>query len=217
MILAFDTSLHDLTIGLYSTGGDELASFHYSPKADERGIHDSMLAAKTQELLIEVEAKAKEIERIVYVAGPGSFTGLRIGLAFAKGIAYATEASLVPVPSHVALQASVDGKHHDEPGLLYAYPGYDKHSLYIAHASAIDDVSLVPLRELLPDLTIAGPSSALDLLANKHERTVKCNIHLEAVVRQALSMKEVRGFDAISGLEPLYITPFTPHPASKKM
>jgi tRNA threonylcarbamoyladenosine biosynthesis protein TsaB len=216
MILALDTSLHDLSIGLFSSSGTELASFHYSPRRTERGVHDSMLAAKTAELLTTVNAKAKDIKQIVYIAGPGSFTGLRIGLAFAKGIAYATGAVLVPVPSHVALQASLAEKQPDGLGLLFAYPGYDKHSLYIAHRAAIDDVALVPLRELLPDLVIAGPPTALELVADKHEHTVVCGIDLAAVVKYAVDMPEVKGFEAISTLEPLYITPFTPHTVAKK-
>ena len=216
MILALDTSLHDLSIGLYADDAKELASFYYSPEPNERGVHDSMLAAKTAELLAELGATAADIERIVYIAGPGSFTGLRIGLAFAKGLAYATGASIAPVPPHVALQASLDKKYSGRAEILFAYPGYDKHSLYIAHASAIHDVALVPLRELLPDLTIAGPTAALELLGAKHEHTIACSIGLASVVREISLLQEVRGFEALASLEPLYITPFTPHPASKR-
>lgn len=214
MILALDTSLHDLSVALFTGAGDLVASFYHTTEPTERGVHDSMLAAKTAELLGEV--KAKEIDRIIYIDGPGSFTGLRIGLAFAKGFAYVAGASVVPVSSHAALQMSLDKKHSTAHNLLFAYPGYDRHSLYIAHAGAIDDIALVPLRELLPDLTIAGPQPALDLLEGKHEQTIQCSIDLEAVVIGALNTEGVSGFDAIAGLEPRYITPFTPHPASQR-
>ena len=212
MILALDSSLHDLSVALFDAQGELIASFQHISQPNERGVHDSMLAAKTSELLGEV--KAKDITRIVYVAGPGSFTGLRIGLAFAKGFAYSTGASLVPVSSHAALQMSLDQKHQTSPGLLFAYPGYDRHSLYISHAEVIDDIALVPLREILPDLTIAGPRSALDLLEGKHEHTIECSIDLESVVGKSINFTRVSGFEALANLEPLYITPFMPHPAS---
>ncbi len=216
MILALDTSLHELSIGLFSNDAKPLASFHHSPAANERGVHDSMLAAKTSELLSQAGATAKQIERIVLVAGPGSFTGLRIGLSFAKGIAYGTGAGLIPVSSHRALLASLDSGHQAKAGQLLAYPGYDRHSLYVAHAAAIDDIALVPLRELLPDLLIAGPQSALDLLEGKHERTILCNIDLARTVAYSLALQQLNNFEEISSLEPLYITPFSPHSASIK-
>lgn len=216
MILALDTSLHDLGIGLFSNDAEPLASFHHVPEMNERGVHDSMLAATTSELLTQVGATSKQIERIVIVAGPGSFTGLRIGLSFAKGIAYGTGAALIPISSHSALLASLDSVHQGNAGLLLAYPGYDRHSLYVAHAAAIDDIALVPLRELLPDLLVAGPQSALDLLDGKHERTILCNIDLARTVEKSLELPGVKNFEAISALEPLYITPFMPHPASMK-
>ena len=214
MILVLDTSLHDLSIALFSDDAKELVSFHHSPSRQERGVHDSMLTTKTAELLARAGAKAKDIKRIMYIAGPGSFTGLRIGLSFSKGLAYASDATLVPIPSHVALQCSLQSKYRDENGLLFAYPGYDKHSLYIAHAAAIEDVALVPIRELLSHLTIAGPPAALELLANKHERTVDCTISLQAIA--SLTLPEAKGFEAIAALEPHYVTPFKPHPDSRR-
>lgn len=216
MILALDTSLHDLSIGLFSNDAEPLTSFHHVPEMNERGVHDSMLAAKTSELLAQIGATSKQIERIVLVAGPGSFTGLRIGLSFAKGIAYGTGAGLIPISSHKALLASLDSDHQAKGGQLLAYPGYDRHSLYVAHAAAIDDIALVPLRELLPDLLVAGPQSALDLLDGKHEQTILCNIDLARIVEKSLVLPEIKGFESISALEPLYITPFMPHPASMK-
>jgi hypothetical protein len=52
------------------------------------------------------------------------------------------------------------------------------------------------------------------LLANKHERMVDCTIKLQAIA--SLRLPEVRGFESIASLEPLYITPFTPHPESRR-
>jgi tRNA threonylcarbamoyladenosine biosynthesis protein TsaB len=44
----------------------------------------------------------RDLDRIAVVSGPGSFTGLRSSLAFARGLARATNALLVPVPTFEA-------------------------------------------------------------------------------------------------------------------
>ena len=49
------------------------------------------------------DAALAEVERIALAIGPGSFTGLRIGLATALGLAFGTDRQLVPVPTLAAL------------------------------------------------------------------------------------------------------------------
>jgi tRNA threonylcarbamoyladenosine biosynthesis protein TsaB len=53
-------------------------------------------------------------EAVAISIGPGSFTGLRIGLGFAKGLAYAGKMAMVPVPTLDALAPVADG----DPGEL---------------------------------------------------------------------------------------------------
>ena len=55
-----------------------------------------------------------KINAIAVSIGPGSFTGLRIGLSFAKGLAYSKGLPIVPVPTMMALTYQV----------RYAYPTY---------------------------------------------------------------------------------------------
>ena len=57
MILVFDTSLSALRIGLFSDDGKELTSYHYMPEANERGVHDKLLAQETKNLLNFLGAK----------------------------------------------------------------------------------------------------------------------------------------------------------------
>lgn len=65
---------------------------------------DKHLPAFVAGLLEEAGHTLDEIDRIAVVTGPGSFTGIRIGVAYARGLALATKADCVGVTS---LEASV--------------------------------------------------------------------------------------------------------------
>ena len=60
------------------------------------------LAPAVADLLHRAGLVPRDLERIAVVSGPGSFTGLRSSLAFARGLARAVGASLVPVPTFEA-------------------------------------------------------------------------------------------------------------------
>ncbi len=49
--------------------------------------HAEMLAGMVQDVLAKADIRPAEVDKISVCAGPGSFTGLRVGLSFAKGFA----------------------------------------------------------------------------------------------------------------------------------
>ena len=51
--------------------------------------HAEILAYETEEILRMASIEAEELNALAVSIGPGSFTGLRIGLSFAKGLAFA--------------------------------------------------------------------------------------------------------------------------------
>ena len=60
--------------------------------------HDRLLAKLFREALEIADARASEISVVAVSTGPGSYTGIRIGLSFALGLAMATGAGMIPVP-----------------------------------------------------------------------------------------------------------------------
>lgn len=67
------------------------------------------LLAFADELLRDVDLTPREIARIAVAVGPGSFTGLRVGIATARGLALATGVAVTGIPSHEALAAPFRG------------------------------------------------------------------------------------------------------------
>ena len=91
-ILAIETSTTHLKLGL-SFGGDRLVK---SDDEVERS-HGQVIIRKIGNLLSSAGLQASDLNALVVSTGPGSFTGLRIGLAAAKGMAMALRIPIVGV------------------------------------------------------------------------------------------------------------------------
>lgn len=105
-----------LTLGLHTAGpaceialvraGGLLAARH---EAMARG-QDARLAGLVAQTCAEAGVTLAQIDRFGVVTGPGSFTGVRVGVAFARGLALATGASCIGVTSlEAALPAGQQG------------------------------------------------------------------------------------------------------------
>ena len=71
--------------------------------------HSQTLLPMLAEIVKMVETPMSEIDAIAVAAGPGSFTGLRIGSATAKGLGLALDKPIVPVPTLEALAYNLYG------------------------------------------------------------------------------------------------------------
>ena len=92
-ILAFDTCMQACSVAVLNNG--EL----FSHKVElERG-HAEKLMPMIDEVLQKADLSIREIDRIAVTRGPGSFTGVRIGVATAKALALALGAELVGTSS----------------------------------------------------------------------------------------------------------------------
>ncbi len=105
LVLAIDTALSATTAALARDG--RLISTRCDPM--ERG-HQERLAVLVGETMAKAGVRFEVLDRIGVTVGPGSFTGVRVGLALAKGLALAWETPLVGVGSLQALAESVEAE-----------------------------------------------------------------------------------------------------------
>ena len=71
--------------------------------------HSQTLLPMVEEIISMLGIELKEIDAIAVSAGPGSFTGLRIGSATAKGLGLALNKPIIPVPTTQGIAANVYG------------------------------------------------------------------------------------------------------------
>ena len=120
-ILVLDTATTIAVVGIGTTNGGLVAQTAWS--AGHR--HGEELLARIDDVLAEARVGLHELGGIVVGIGPGAFTGLRVGLATAKGLAHGLGVPLVGVPTGVALVAAanlVDPATPPVAGLIPAGP-----------------------------------------------------------------------------------------------
>lgn len=93
-ILALDSS--GLVASVALTEDDNLIAEY---TIQYKKTHSQTLLPMLEEIRRMVELDLSEVDAIAVAAGPGSFTGLRIGSATAKGLAFAMEKPVIPVPT----------------------------------------------------------------------------------------------------------------------
>jgi tRNA threonylcarbamoyladenosine biosynthesis protein TsaB len=103
-LLAFDTAT-PATVVAAAAGPEEGTVRRHDPAPGERPAHATALLALVDEALAAAGLAPADLRRIGVGTGPGSFTGLRIGLATARGLAQGTGLPLAPVGSLDALAA----------------------------------------------------------------------------------------------------------------
>lgn len=208
MNLVFDTSGKDLHLGLFSKEGQNTSEFHHITQPTERGVHDLLLAEKTRELLQAHSISVADINRIGFINGPGSFTGLRIGLAFAKGMAFGLAIKLVPIILHRVIKESAM---LSKPNLKFdaiVTPGYEASSVYYASFDSPENITLRPVAEIIDSLGIHRVCGDPAL----QERFEAGAVKFEPVPFDLQILAQLTGSsppaDSIATLEPFYGSDF---------
>ena len=118
MLLAIDTSTESIGLALFD-GIQILSEMVWV--SDQ--YHTVELAPTVDSLMNRAGIPIDDIRVVAVAVGPGSFTGLRIGLAFAKGMALAKHLALIGVPTLDILAASQPASDLPMAAVLHAGRG----------------------------------------------------------------------------------------------
>jgi tRNA threonylcarbamoyladenosine biosynthesis protein TsaB len=233
LILSIETGTDICSVALANDG--ELMALRES---DEGRDHAKKVALFVDELLRETGVQPSDLDAIAVGKGPGSYTGLRIGVSFAKGMCYALNIPLIGVGSLDALtevaredfEAGILDVEDDEWGSATLCPMVDARrmevyaQLFSNEGSALSDVvAEVVTEESFADvrkrgkLVIFGNGAAkcLDTLTDALYVTVSPSAR--GIVRLAEEAFKRGAFEDIAYFEPFYLKEFLVIPSKKKL
>ena len=220
-VLGIDTSSPIAYLGLVANG--RIVEGLARPVSS----HGAELPGYVDELLKRGDLLPRELGAIAVGIGPGSFTGLRIGLSYAKGIALASGCAVIAVPSLDALALTAFERAEASHGTLIcavvdARKGEVYSALYRVVSDTLEKVSedqLIVLEKLASHITgeaiIAGDSRAKDAAAlidlKGHVAAVLDTSKLDergsSVAAIGAAMMARGTVASTATLEPLYIRP----------
>jgi tRNA threonylcarbamoyladenosine biosynthesis protein TsaB len=209
-ILAIDTSTDHLSIAVVKDGRT-IAGFH--KKADMR--HSVLLIPTIDRLLKRKRLKLKDIGCFAISIGPGSFTGLRIGVTVVKGLAYSLNKPVVAVPTLDVIADNAAAHKGIICPVLDARKKKVYACIYKSDGKTIKRISkylLLPAEELLNKLKkydkvlFLGDTASSPGLAAPAGNMVK-DWHPRAEVVAALALADIKKkrFTRAEDLEPMYI------------
>lgn len=105
LILSLETSTPVCSIAVHLRG-DLLGA----RETNEPGSHSEKLIGLIDELLTSLDLKGNNLDAIAVSEGPGSYTGLRIGVSTAKGLSFAWGKPIIGISTLAALARGTDGK-----------------------------------------------------------------------------------------------------------
>lgn len=148
-ILSIETSTNVCSVAVAQ---DNHVIFH--AEDFEGPSHNVQCGLFVSEALSFAESHAIPLDAVAVSEGPGSYTGLRIGVSMAKGVAYGRDIPLIAIPTLQLMCVPVLLYHEEIPEDSLLIPMIDARRMEVY--SAIYDRSLKTIRDIQPDIVDTG-------------------------------------------------------------
>jgi tRNA threonylcarbamoyladenosine biosynthesis protein TsaB len=169
LILAIDTALDACAAGVLDTGAGKLIA--QESQAMKRG-HAEALMPLIARVIKQSGIAFAGLDRIAVTTGPGSFTGLRVGLSAARGIALAANKPVVGLTTLTAYAAPVVSQSGEQP-VISAIDARHDHVYYqvvSGNGSSLIRPRVAPIEEALGASRFGAPhlvGNAARILADR--------------------------------------------------
>src|SRR5277367_997483 len=156
LILAIDTALDACAAGVLDTDAGRLIA--QESQAMRRG-HAEALMPLIARVMKQSGLSFSELDRVAATTGPGSFTGLRVGLSAARGIALAADKPVVGVTTLTAYAAPVVSENGEHPVIAAIDARHDHVYLQVVSGNGGSLVwpHVVPIEEALDAAKFGAP------------------------------------------------------------
>jgi tRNA threonylcarbamoyladenosine biosynthesis protein TsaB len=210
MVICLETSTNICSVALCNSFGVVAVR-----ESSENKSHASQLTVFIQELLAQEDLRASDLDAVAVSKGPGSYTGLRIGVSTAKGIAYAASIPLIGVETALSMFYGIDEtikrKYGTDETSLFV-PMIDARRMIVKGISAeiIDDRSFGDIPESVRLLIFGDGASKCKQVIKRgnvgfaDEFRMSAGYMYEPVYK---SLREKR-FEDIAYFEPFYLKDF---------
>lgn len=212
-ILHIETATKACSVGVSEHG--ELITM--KEKLSAEFTHAENVTLFIDEVIKKAGWKLSDIDAISVTSGPGSYTGLRIGVSTAKGLCYALDKPLIAVDALVSLAAQATQKH---PGKTIC-AAIDARRMEIF--SAIYQCNLTPLKAISADVIYADTYFAFEpfiicgdgaekLQSIWKNRAIEFDTEIYSSVKgqvtQAYEKFQLAAFEDVAYFEPFYLKDF---------
>jgi len=169
LILAIDTALDACAAGVLDTGAGRLIA--RETQSMKRG-HAEALMPLIGRVMAQAGVGFTALDRIAATTGPGSFTGLRVGLSAARGLALAAEKPVVGVTTLTAYAAPVVSANNQPPVIAAIDARHDQVYFQVVSGDggALISPRVAPIAEALAASRFGAPhlvGNAAALLAER--------------------------------------------------
>ncbi len=239
-IILIETSTALCSTALAENG--EITSYRESsaPKA-----HASLTAVFIQEMLEERGLTIADCDAVCVSMGPGSYTGLRVGVSTAKGLCFGSKKPLIAVGTLDTLVAQfpdaitntsdvIPGLTRNLPdsGFRHIIPMVDARRMEVYTAvftpdgqqltetspAIIDETSFSSQLNEGPTLFIGdGAGKCADVIKHPNAHFIQCHPNAAAMLKPALKAYKAGRFEDVAYFEPFYLKEFVATVSKKKL
>jgi tRNA threonylcarbamoyladenosine biosynthesis protein TsaB len=198
---------------------------------DEPRMQASLTAPYVQEVLQEKGLSVKDLDAVCVGRGPGSYTGLRVGVSTAKGLCFGGGIPLLSVGTLDTLVSEAHRLGVVPEGCRYIVPMVDARRMEVYTAvfengrqitetapAIIDETSFAEYLEQGPCLFIGdGAGKCADVIKHPDATFVQCWPKASSMVEPALAAYRSGDFKDVAYFEPFYLKEFVATVSKKKM
>lgn len=179
--LFIDTSTNHLIVGLYENEKNIFLD-------NENTTNDlsSKVLPTLKNALEESNLSLNKIDKLYVVNGPGSFTGIRVGVTIAKTLAYSLNKKIYPISELMLLSTTQTDKNYIVP-IIDARRGYVYGAIYDKNLNPILKDCYIKLEELLKEVEKISSLDKVSFVSyDQFENCVKPDICIEKLFKQNL-------------------------------